>query len=385
MRMTPRRLLILALAACLPAPGPIQACSFCEGNALLSPTFRQEAALSTARLILHGTIANPRLGGDGKRGETDFHIKTVLRSDPAVKGKTVLVLPRYLPIDKGETPQYLLFCDIDSGKIDPYRGVRIKGSSTVDYVKKALALGGKDTVSNLVFFFRYLEDADPEVARDAFLEFAKATDADIARAAPRLSADKLRAWIKEKKTPAARLGVFAMLLGASGKPEDAAWLRQLLDSKEDRYQAAADGLLAGYMHLKPKDGWALAHGILADGRKPLPLRLAVLRTLRFYQGSQPKESKPHLLEAMKTLLAQGELADLAVEDLRRWQIWDLTPRVLALYGQKGYDAPLMKRAILRYALCCKTKEAGDFVKKRRASETDLVKEVEEGLQYEKAM
>jgi hypothetical protein len=385
MRMMPRRILVFLVVLAL-VPGRSQGCSFCESNVQLSLTFRQEAALMTARVILHGTIANPRLGADGTRGQTDFLIKTVLRSDPAIKGKKTLVLPRYLPFDKGETPHYLLFCDIDKDKIDPYRGVRIKGETTADYVKKALLLNGKDSVGNLLFFFRYLDDADPEVARDAFLEFAKATDADIARAAPKLSADKLRAWIKEPKTPGNRLGVYAMLLGACGKAADAAWLRELLANKEERYQAAADGLLAGYLHLEPKKGWALAQDILADGRKSLPLRLAVLRTLRFYHGSQPKESKPQILRAMKTLLVQGELADLAVEDLRRWQVWDLTSDVLKLYGQKGFDAPLMKRAILRYALCCKTsKEAGDFVKQRKSAEGDLVKEVEEGLQFEKAM
>ena len=252
--------------------------------------------------------------------------------------------------------------------------------------RRRLALGDKDPAGNLTFFFRYLDDADPEVAQDAYLEFAKANDATIAKAAPRLNAEKLRAWIADPKTPVGRLGVYALLLGASGKEADAVYLRRLLDSKEERYRQAADGLLAGYMQVKPKEGWALAQDILADGRQSLPLRLLVLRTLRFCQGAQPKESRPHLLKAMQTLLAQGELADLAVEDLRRWQMWDLTPEVLKLYGQKGFDAPLMKRAILRYVLSCKsTKEVGDFLKQRRAGESELVKEVEEGLQYEKGM
>ena len=29
--------------------------------------------------------------------------------------------------------------------------------------------------------------------------------------------------------------------------------------------------------------------------------------------------------------------------MRRWKAWDLTSDVLALYGKKGYDAPLMQR------------------------------------------
>jgi hypothetical protein len=365
--------------------GVVGACSLCNPNAMLSPTFRQEAALQSARVILHGTLSNPRVGADGIRGQTDFTIKTVLRSAPAIKGKEKLVLDGFHPINKGEVPHYLLFCDLDSGKLDPYRIVRVRDEATAAYVKKALVLTEKDSVTNLAFFFRHLDDADPEVARDAFMEFAKANDVDISRAAPRLDADKIRAWIKDPKTPAARIGVYALLLGGHGKSANADFLRGLLDSKEQRYQDAFDGLLAGYMQIRPKEGWSLAQGILADGRKSLTQRLAVLRTLRFYHGAHAKESLPQIVKAMKTLLEQGELADLAVEDLRRWQVWDLTSEVLKLYGKKGFDAPLVKRAILRYALCCKKTDAADFVKTRRAAEGELVREVEESLKYERGM
>ena len=372
--------LVVSLAWCLPTP----ACSICGPNAKLSPTFRQEAADPNARVILHGTLSNART--EGIRGKTDFTIKTVIRDHPAIKGKKELVLERYQPITKGETPHFLLFCDVDSGRLDPYRGISIKGEKTVEYVKKAFALSDKDPVGNLVFFFRYLDDPDPEVARDAFVEFAKSNDADIARAAPLLDDNKLRTWIKDPKTPIAQLSVYALLLGGHGKESDAAFLRGLLESKEERYQTAFDGLLAGYMNVRPKDGWELAQALLADGRKSLPLRLAALRTLRFYHGAKPKESKSQILKAMKTLLAQGEMADLAVEDLRRWQIWDLTGEVLGLFGKKGYDAPLMNRAIVRYALCCKNSpSATDFLKQRRATDAEMVKEVEDGLQYEKGL
>jgi hypothetical protein len=381
MKYTP----IVGLTALLVAL-PAAACSLCGDNVTLSPTFRQEAKLKMSRVILHGTIANSRTSG-AAAGETDFNIKTVVRSDPAIKGKKSLTLPRYLPInDKKNPPHYLLFCDVDKEKVDPFRGLKINGPKSVEYVEKALALNPKDTVLNLQFFFRYLDDPDPEVARDAFLEFAKADDADIAKVAPKLDADKLRAWVNDPKTPSQRLGVYALLLGASGKDADIELLRSLLDSKEERYINAADGLLAGYMQKKPREGWALAQAILGDGKKSLPLRLTVLRTLRYFHGAHPKESKPEILKAMKALLDQGELADVAVEDLRRWAIWDLTSDVLALYGKKGHESPLMKNAIIRYALCCTpTKESQAFVAARRAAEPDTVKDVEEGLKFEKGM
>jgi hypothetical protein len=384
--MIVRGTLLTALALGLLAlvSSPALACSLCGGLQSQSPTLREEAAGKLARVILHGTIANPRTSPDGK-GRTDFIVRTTLRSDPGFKDLKTLVLPRYLPIDNPkDPPHYVLFCDIDGRTLDPYRGVPLKSATTVAYLKKAFALDGKKTADNLAFYFNHLDDPDPEVARDAFLEFARSTDADILRAAPKLSRDRVRRWLDDPKMNRWQVAVYALLLGACGKPADADYLRKLLDRTEERYRGAADGILAGYIQLEPRKGWELTHAILADGRKPLPLRLRVLQTLRFYRAAQPKETRPQVVRALGALMKQGELADLAVEDLRRWEIWDLTPEVLRLYGQKGYDAPLMQRAIIRYALTCKpTNETKAFLTRRRAAEADVVKEVEEGLKLEK--
>jgi hypothetical protein len=370
---------VIVLAAGVVAT-PAGACSICDPANFAQPTFRQEAALEMAKAIFHGTIANPRATG-GVTGETDLHVKTVLRDHPVMKGKTSLVLPRYLPVsDKSNPPHYLFFADVDKGKIDPYRGVVLRGPETVAYVKKALALDPKNSVENLKFFFDYLQDPDPEVARDAFFEFAKANDADIARAAPRLDADKLRAWVKDPKTPPQKLGVYALLLGSCGKAEDVEMLRSLLDSKEERYANSVDGLLAGYMQRKPREGWEFIQSVLADEAKPLTLRLAVLRTIRFCYGAQPKESKGQVLKAMRTLLGQPEMADLAIEDLRAWKLWDLNAEVFGRYGRKGYDSALVRRGILRYALSGPaTKETTAFLGARRADNPEEVKEIEESL------
>jgi len=375
--------LLLAALGLLALPRPASSCSLCGPGFKQLSTFRQEASKPFARMILYGTLANPRLVGGS--GVTDLNIKAVLRSDPFLKGKTSIELPHYLAVtDKKDPPKFLVFCDIDGGKVDPYRGEPIKSASVVEYLKKALTLDAKDSDGNLAFFFRYLDDADPKIAADAFLEFAKTNDNDVAHAARKLSPEKLRTWLKAPDTPVERIGLYAMLLGACGKDTDAALLRDLLDRKEARYTGAADGLMAGYVRLKPREGWEQVLSILGDGRKSLTLRLCMVRTLRFYHGSQPKESRANVLKGLELLLRQGELADLAVEDLRQWKMWDLTRDVLGLYGKRGLDAPLMKRAILRYALdCTRTPEVAKFLAARRAEDNELVKEVEESLRLER--
>jgi hypothetical protein len=274
---------------------------------------------------------------------------------------------------------------VDRGVVDPYRGIPVRGPRSVEYFKKALALDPKDVSGNLVFFFHYLDDPDPEVARDAFVEFARANDAEVAQAAPKLDPKKLRTWLtKTPKEQEARIGLYAMLLGACGQPKDAAFIRSLIEKSDDRYRNAADGLLAGYIFLEPKKGWDLMYSVLADGRKPLSLRIKALGTLRFFNGARAKDARPHIQTALKAVLLQGELADMAIEDLRSFRLWGLTKEVLRCWGAKGAESLLFKHAILRYALTCEpTAESKAFVAARRKDVPAMVKDVEESLRLER--
>src|SRR5262249_3909132 len=139
-----------------------------------------------------------------------------------------------------------------------------------------------------------------------------------------------------------------------------------------------------------REGWELTLATLGDGAKPLPVRLAALRTLRFYHGWQPEESRTNLLRGMREVLRQGELADVAMDDLRRWGMWELTDAALRVCRKKGADGPLMRRAVVRYALACRDagpaaerERAGAFVAERQRQEPDLVKDVQEELDAEK--
>jgi hypothetical protein len=376
-----RSLLSLAAAVAVLAAGPRPArpCSLCGANFQQAPTWRQEGAQPTARVIVIGV---PR-DRPGVAAASDLHLTEVLRNDPILAGRKVIELSRYVPNDDKNPTRFLVFCDVFREKLDPFRGIPLKSDAAAEYARKVLKLDPKDTTNNLLFFFRYLESADPEVARDAFLEFAKATDPEIARVAPRLDPARLRSWLQAPRTPPERLSVYALLLGVCGRDEDASFLRKLLDDNSERMAGAYDGALAGFTHLRPRDGWDLALEALRDSRRPLPLRLAVVRMLRFWHGAQPDKTRSNVVRCLRTMLEQGELADLAVEDLRRWRVWDLTRDLLPLYGRKGYDAPIVQQAILRYALTCGDADCKAFVADRRKAEPDAVRDVEEQLRLEK--
>lgn len=371
-----RRWLPAIVCVLLIRPASLPACSICNGSFQQTPTLRQEAALESARVIVIASAVD----SSANTPSTTFRIDKVLYRSPSLGKVTTITAPKYIPANKDNPPRFLLFCDVLNKRLDPYRGVPLKSVDAVEYVQKAIARDAKDPVANLAFYFRYLEHSDAEVARDAFLEFAKATDQEIGQAARRLDPDKLRSYLLNKDTPPERLGVYAVMLGVCGGDRDARVLADLLKDNSDRMASAYDGILGGLIQLRPREGWEHTLALLGDRSKGLNQRLAALRTLHFYHGWKPKENQEKILEGMRTLLAQGDLADLAIEDLRRWQMWDLTRPILAAYGKKGYDSPVVQASILRYALCCKEPAAREFIAERRRSEPDLVKEIEADLE-----
>jgi hypothetical protein len=158
----------------------------------------------------------------------------------------------------------------------------------------------------------------------------------------------------------------------------------MIDNTGERNAKALDGALGGYIQMQPRQGWELTLKIVGDRRRTFPERFSAIRTLRFYHGWKPAESKDPILRGLSTLVEDGEMADFAVEDLRRWKIWDLTPKVLAQYDKPSHASPIVRRGIIRYALCCPTPEAKQFVNTVRRQDPDLVRDLEEGLGFDRS-
>jgi hypothetical protein len=368
--------LLAAFFLVLPSARP---CSLC-GNPQTTATLREQ--LNGAKLVVFGTVEKSRLNPGGT-GSSDLQVDFVLKNDPILGDRRKLEVPRYVPAEGANKPRYLVFCDVVEGKLDVFLGIQAKSKTIVDYLKGAAALDPTDRPKALEYFFRYLDSEDPDVAQDAYLEFAKANDQEVGKAAAKLAPAKFRKLIEDPQTPAQRIGLYGFLLGACGGDAEATFLRGLLDRPNERTAGATDGILAGYIHLRPREGWDLTQTMLKDAKRPFSERLAVLHTLSFFHGWRGEESRRELIAALGLMLDQGDIADVPIENLRRWAWWDLTGEVLAQYGKKTHDAPIMKQAIVRYALSCPKPEAARFLAERRKRDPDLVKDVEELLQLEK--
>ncbi|MFL5330989.1 MAG: hypothetical protein ACJ8C4_19015 [Gemmataceae bacterium] len=379
-----KRFAILAAMVAL-ATSSADACEICRGMVADRSTLRQTAL--QARYVYAGTLSNPRInpGGLANASATDFTINQMIKGNaPPRKDQKQITIPRYLPVDPKQPAQYLVFCDVDNdGRLDVYQGTPLKSPALIEYLKEAIEIDAGSTDKVLEHAGKYLDHVDPDLASEAFLEFAKANDADVLRASKRLAPDKVRKLLDDAKTPQERMGLFVSMLGACGSAEDAARFQQLLAHPGERFRAAQSGLYAGYIMLQPAEGWKTLQATLADPKRPYTERVAALTALRFFYNADPKAVRSQAVAGLQSLVTQDDLADYAIEDMRKWQIWELSSAVVAQYGKKGFDAPLMRRAILRYALSCPDPNAKTLVTSVRATKPDLVADVEESLERER--
>jgi hypothetical protein len=357
-----------------------RACPFCsaEGKTLT-------ADANEASLILFGKLTNARLDPkDAYAGQTDLQVETVVKSHDILAGRKVVTLPRYLPPDPDY--KFLVFCDVYKGQIDPYRGEAVKADSRIAaYLKGALGVKEKPAETRLKYFFDYLEDKDPAVSGDAYKEFGFADYKDYRAVAARLPADTIARWLKDPNTPPSRYGLYASMLGHCGTADHAKVLRTLLDDPQRRFTSGMDGMLAGYVLLQPKEGWSYVAGIMKDDKLDFGLRYAALRAARFFHEFRTDlVPATDLTSALLAPLDQKDIADLAVEDLRKWGRWEVADKVLELYGKESHNVPIIRRSVLRYALSCPPGHANvaAFVADRRKDSAKLLDEVQEILNLE---
>jgi hypothetical protein len=356
------------------------ACPFCTEQS--GPTLA--ADFNQATMVLVGTFTNARPDGkDGglDGGTTDFAIEEVLKKNEIIANKMKITLPRYMPQVKNK---YLIFCDVYKGNIDPYRGVELQANSElVKYLKGAMAIKDEPLAKRLRYAFDYLNSTEIDVALDAYREFQRTDYKDYKDMAKALPPATIGKWLRDPKTPTYRYGLYASLLGLCGHADDAKLLRQMIEDPQKRMGSGLDGMLVGYITIEPKEGAAYLRDVLKNPKQEFLMRYAALRALRFFYEQRPDlVPQGELIQDLGLLLEQPDMADFAVEDLRKWQRWEMTGRVLELFGKESHNVPVVRRSILRFALRSPDARAKAFVDEQRRRDAEWVNDTEELLRLE---
>jgi hypothetical protein len=379
--------LLAAVLAGLLTPLPAGAMGFYAGP---QPTLRDRAR--DARVILCIRPPAPPNNQPGlplkAADETVEAVpEQVLKSHPVLRGSKVIRLPSAdLSAAKG-APYLIVYCRASGDRLDPFYLIPDSTGKASEYLRKALALPAGSNPRSLRFFFDYLDSANEEISRDAFIEIDNADYKDFRAAVGMLPADRVAGWLEDPKTPRYRHGLYALMLGHCGTEKHATLLRSLLEKMDPGDELGVDRILAAYVMLKPREGWAFVNEILKDGKKDFMQRYAALRAVRFFHDSRPDlVPRKDLLKAMARLLEQGDIADLAIEDMRRWACWDMAGRVLALKDKPVYKVLLVRRAVLWFAVSCKGNTAADrFITEQACLDPQLINDIKDLLKLEQSL
>uniref|UniRef100_A0A7C4LN99 Uncharacterized protein n=1 Tax=Schlesneria paludicola TaxID=360056 RepID=A0A7C4LN99_9PLAN len=322
-------------------------CPFCSAPSL---TMAEQLAQSDAVLLVKWVGGKPAAGNDG--GTTDFEIVEVVKqpSGSGFKPGGALSLVRYRAAKAGTL--FLLLGTKGGAVIDWGSPLEVTVESFT-YMKQAPS-PDVPTTKRLKYFMKYLEAADQTIATDAYGEFANAPYADITPLAPEMPRENLRKWVLDPNVSPSRLGLYGLMLGLCGKPEDAAILEQKILEMSEDFRLGIDGVMGGYLLLTGEEGLAkLEASKVANKKAPFSETYAAMQALRFmWQYGEGKIPAERLRQSMRLFLERPELADLVIADLARMKDWSIQTRLMQLYGQEEYDIPSIKRAIVRFLLAC---------------------------------
>lgn len=227
------------------------------------------------------------------------------------------------------------------------------------YIKQAPSME-QPAADRLKYFLKFLEFSDRTISNDAFSEFGRAQYADVVAIRGQLSRATIRKWMASlQPDEQIRLGFYGMLLGLCGNDDDAQFLEQEVSrtTPPTGTRLGLDGMMGGYVILTGEMGlkrliqWKLQTPDQPDGDV-----YALVNTLRFlWQFAPERAPRAQIEAAMESLLDRPTFAEVAVVDLARWQCWQVTERVLAMYGKPPFDDPSAKRTIIQFALTCEKK------------------------------
>ena len=324
---------------------------------------------------------NPDPANPKQYGPDAELLEVIGNREPLLEGARTIPLNRIISDDKPVKPRTLIIIgDHKQGRWHWHQGID-STAETVRCFKGLARLDLKDNQKVLRHSFDFLYSANSTVASAALAEWTKSAPADVTRVAKQLPAAKVRALVQDEKAEKSIRSFAAFLLGHCGEEKDVSLIRRLLEMEET--SSRPEAVLKAYVLLRPKEGWAYLGALIKHPERPFIVRYDCLRTARYFHSDHPNLiAKKDIERLFADTLKQEDIADFLIEDFRRWRCWDYTDRVLALFTSKTHEAPVIKRAILRYALCCPDPACDSFVTGQRRRDREWVADTEELLKLE---
>ena len=402
MRVPEAVLIIFALLTSALGQTLAIACPFCSAVSL---TLSQEIAGSDVAVIarLVKLPAEPSLDDldDPDSGMAQFEVLETLRGDnPPARGEMVKVVY----FGGNEQKKRFLLKGLVGERIDWNTPIALTERG-VEYIKACGSLPEKGA-DRVQFFMGYLEDEDPLLAQDAYDEFARAPYEVVTALADRMDRPKLIRWIEDAQVGPTRRRLYLTMLGVCGQEEDIKILESLLqyDYKQikpglmvmfatlgqtgpaygafvlsemvkadvRRKQQCLDALIAAYLQLKGPSGLPLIEErFLANPAAEYAQVYAAVMALRFHGDDTDALPRDRLLESVRLLLDNTDIADQVILDLARWEDWSVMERLVSMFKNADKDA-WVRQPVISYLIAA-TDQPPEISKPAEAALEELEK------------
>lgn len=351
--------------------GDALACPFCVA---IKPTLAQKRENASVVLLAEAAAAR-----DGKQ---TFLVHHVIRDEGNWDDRKDARIGIDSPLPAGTLA--LAFGSNDEASAGEFEWT-VERTNEVAAAYFAKAPGERvPAAQRLAYFARYLEHPDPLIAEDAYSEFGHAPYDDVVRVADKFEMRRVRQWIEDPQVPEARKGFYGLVLGMARNEADRAANRKLLEARMQRpetdFRSGFDGVLAGYLLLRDKEGLRqIESRYIADAKAAHGDTRHAHQALRFYWEFGPQEHRGAVAAVVARLVDRPPFAAAAITDLTRWQHWEAAEKVAGLSGRRELGDRPIRQAIVAYLMACPLPQAAEALAQMRAKDPEGVAEAERWL------
>jgi hypothetical protein len=346
-------LLLLLLPAALGPSRQAVACSLCPAGQI---TLTEDLVANDAAVIVKLVAA----ALDPAAGPSVFEVVEALQGEHHLSRDPQAVKPYRISLlyfgDAKPGTRFLVF-----GQFRPNGewGTPLELSdAAADYVRKLPALVNADT-DRLMFCQTYFEHPDPVLANDAYDEFARAPFSSFVAIRERMPREQLLRWIADKNITTQHRKLYLSMLGAFGRPEDAAMIEKLIRADDRATRLSLDAMLGAYLALRKAEGLPLIEDLfLKNARAEYTDTYAAIMAVRFIGTEAKTIPRERLAESLRHVLGRPKLADLVISDLTRWEDWSAMPRLVELFKKAADEETTWVRIpVVNYLRACPQPEA----------------------------
>jgi hypothetical protein len=362
-----------AILAGTAQPLVVRACPFCLA---IEPTLAQRR--ESAAAVAVGEAAAAREGAKSQ----SFQLHTVLRG-PADLNKSKPIDVASSRLKAGSFAILFAEGDEPQGRDRWEWTAAMANEALLGYFAAAPDLRAPPA-KRLAYFVPYLEHAEADIARDAYLEFAHAPYEDVVQVADRFDFAKVRRWLESANVHGERKGFYGLVLGLAKSDKDRAANEKLLLERltrdEAEFRSGFDGMIAGYLLLTGEKGLKFVEQrFFADGKARHGDVRHATSALRFYYEYGSKKLRDEVAGTMARLIDRPEFAAAAVTDLARWEYWQVLEQVAGLFERKQFSDGPTRRAVVGYLKACPKAEAAEALAQMRLRNPEEVAAAEQSL------